>query len=64
MRTVDELNQDELEELRESYFYQLQDTDSEVLGDIITSAEMIPMKNIITHYEGMIFTEEDFFCNI
>jgi hypothetical protein len=64
MRTVDELTQDELEELRESYFYQLEDTDNEVLGDNITSAEMIPMENIIAHYEGISFTEEDFFCNI
>jgi sulfur relay (sulfurtransferase) DsrC/TusE family protein len=63
MRTVHELNQNELEELREAYFQQLTETDSEVLGDI-SSANEIPMENIISHYEEIYFVEEDFFCNL
>lgn len=63
MKTVNDLSQEELEELRGNYFEQLIDTDSEVLGDI-ERAEDIPMENIKAHYEGISFEEEDFFCNI
>lgn len=61
-RTVHELNQTELEELRGNYFSQLEDTDPDVLGDIST-AEEIPMSDIISHYDGTSFVEDDFFCN-
>ncbi len=63
MKTVHELNQAELEELRETYFEQLQEMDADVLGDIICHQQM-PMGNVISHYEGMSFTEDDFWCNI
>jgi hypothetical protein len=63
MKTVHELNNDELEELRERYFHQLADTDPEVLGDILLPEEL-PMENVIAHYEGTFFVEEDFFCNV
>lgn len=63
MKSVHELSQDELEELRESYFYQLLETDEEILGDIEYPHE-IPMANIIAHYEHISFVEEDFFCNL
>lgn len=60
---ISELNQNELEELREAYFNQLFDTDPEILGDI-TNANEISMESIMEHYEGINFVEEDFFCNI
>jgi hypothetical protein len=63
MKSVHELSIDELEELRDSYYYQLLDTDEEVLGDIVFPDE-IPMENVIAHYEGTYFVEEDFFCNV
>lgn len=63
MRTVNELTQDELEELRWNYFYQLLDGDEEVLGDIDEPSK-IPLENIIAHYEGIYFVEEDFSCNL
>jgi len=63
MKSVHELNTDELEELRDSYYYQLLDTDEEVLGDIECPQD-IPMENVIAHYEGTYFVEEDFFCNL
>ena len=62
MKSVHELNRNELEELRDSYYYQLLDTDEEVLGDI-ENPQGIPMDNVIAHYEGTYFVEEDFFCN-
>ena len=57
---VSELNPEQLEELRESYFQQLLETDSDVLEGI-DSSEQIPMSNIIAHYEGIYFVEDDFF---
>lgn len=60
---VSELNQEQLEELRESYFQQLLDTDEEVLGNI-TCSEQLPMDNVIAHYEGIYFVEDDFFCTM
>ena len=61
--TVTELSLDELQELRETYFYQLLDTDPEVLGDI-TEADQISDDDIFNHYEGTSFVKEDFFCNL
>jgi hypothetical protein len=62
MRVASELNQNELEELRDRYFHQLEEMDEDVLGDY-TTAEEIPMSNIIAHYEGTFFVEDDFWCN-
>ena len=61
--TVDELSQEQLEELRGNYFVQLQETDGEVLGDITDPSE-IPMSNVIAHYEGNYFVNDDFFCSM
>lgn len=63
MRTVHELTENELEELRDTYFAQLQETDEEILGDY-TEAEQIPMSNVKQHYEDFMFVEEDFLCNL
>ena len=63
MKTVHDLSQSELEELRDSYFHQLLETDSDALGDIESPAQL-PMENVIAHYEGIYFVDEDFFCNI
>lgn len=60
MRTVHELNTEELNELRGNYFNQLED-----LGDEgFTDENEIPISNVIVHYEGTYFFEQDFFCNL
>ena len=63
MKTVYDLTQNELEELRDTYFYQLLDADPEVLGDI-TEAEQIAFEDIKNHYSEVTFVDEDFFCNL
>ena len=63
MRSVYDLTENELEELREYYFQQLLDTDPEVLGEI-TEAEEIAFEDIENHYSGVSFVDEDFFCNL
>lgn len=59
--TVYELTVNEFEELRESYFWQLQETDD---ADHFDSPDDIPDDVIFDHYDGISFVEEDFFCNI
>ena len=57
MRTVDELTSRELEELRERFFYGLQDdgTMEDVMGCIIYDEEDIPMELVQDHYRGVFF---------
>ena len=64
-RNVDELTQNELEELRSRYYYQLIDDGSleEVMGEEIDSEQEIPMDLIKEHYRDTYFVDEDFFCN-
>lgn len=61
--SVDELNQNELEELRETLFDQLEGSASDVLGNYTKSSD-IPISNVKEHYKEIYFVKEDFFCNI
>lgn len=63
MRTVHELTENELEELRNTYFCLLLDSgDDELLNGINWESD-IPMSNVKAHYEGTYFVEDDFLCN-
>lgn len=62
--SVDELNQDQLEELREAYFTQLQESTGDEILQGITVPSEIPMSDIIAHYEGIYFVNDDFFCSM
>lgn len=66
MRTVEELNQQELEELRERLFHQLNDDGSieEVFEKEIEYSDEIPMDFVKVYYGGTYFVEEDFWCNV
>jgi hypothetical protein len=63
MRNVRDLNQEELEELRFAYFYEMLDSNPELLDNIDFASE-VPMEKLIEHYEHIGFVEEDFGCNI
>lgn len=65
-RSVEELNQNELQELRSRLYYQLLDDGSlnEVMGKEIDSEDDIPMDFVKDYYADTIFVEEDFFCNL
>lgn len=58
MKTVHELNRNELEELRNSYFY-----NEDIKHDFEDVFE-IPDKVLFEYYETVGFVEEDFFCNL
>lgn len=63
MRTVHELTQEELEELQQTYFEQLEDIGELEDEQDITMPTDIPIENVKAHYEGFYFTDDDFFCN-
>lgn len=65
-RNVNELNQNELEELRSRLYHQLLDDGSlnEVMGKEIDSEDNIPMDFVKDYYADTIFVEEDFWCNL
>ena len=65
--TVRELNQEQLKELKQAYVCQLEDCgeDFKVLGisyQELVDASFIPDDVIFNHYDGITFTEDDFFC--
>tara|TARA_R110000868_G_scaffold38450_4_gene134533 strand:+ start:953 stop:1156 length:204 start_codon:yes stop_codon:yes gene_type:complete len=66
MRNVHQLSQEELEELRSRWYHQHLDDGSldEVMGKEIESELEVPMDVVKSYYDGTLFVEEDFFCNI
>ena len=67
MKSVHELTQNELEELRSRWYSQHEDEGSleEVMDmEEEINEEDIPMDIVKTYYEGTFFVEEDFFCNL
>jgi hypothetical protein len=65
MKTVNDLNQDELNELRGRWYCQHLDDGSlnEAMGKEIESEEDVPMDVVKSCYEDTFFVEDDFFCN-
>lgn len=66
--TVKELNREQLNELKQNYATQLTDCgeDEEVFGisyGELIEAENIPDEVIFNHYDGISFTDDDFFCS-
>ena len=66
MKTVHNLSQEELEELRSRWYAQHEDDGSleEVLGKEVNDETEVPMEVVIAYYEGTFFVEEDFWCNL
>jgi len=66
MRNVNELNQNELKELRSKLFHELLDDGSlaEIVGDNIEEEGEIPMSFVKDHYRDTLFVVDDFFCNL
>ena len=69
MKSVHELTQDELEELRSRWYSQHEDDRSlnevmDIEDDVELSEEDIPMDIVVAYYEDTCFVEEDFWCNL
>ena len=66
MKSVHELTQDELNELRSRWYAQHEDDGSleEIMDREVEDEEDIPMDIVVAYYEDTSFVEEDFFCNL
>ena len=66
MKSVHELTQDELNELRSRWYAQHEDDGSleEIMDREVEDEEDIPMDIVVAYYEDTYFVEEDFFCNL
>ena len=61
--TVRELSRDQLNELKQTYASQLAETGEEInYGELVEAIE-IPDDVIFNHYDGILFTDDDFFCS-
>ena len=60
-KTVYDLTKEEMNELKESLFWE--EGSDEILDGINFPWE-IPDSLIYSHYDGIVFVDEDFFCNI
>lgn len=60
-KTVYDLTQEELNELKEAYALQL-NVDGILDGELLESRD-IPYDIIFDHYAGIQFVDDDFFCN-
>lgn len=59
--TVKELNREQLNELKQAYAFQLKE-DCDMSYEELVNTTTIPDDVIFEHYDGIIFTEDDFFC--
>lgn len=62
MRTIYELTEAELDELRQSLYFQFLDNDDDILEEI-SDFNDIPFSILENHYSDVMFTEDDFFIN-
>ena len=61
--TVRELSRDQLNELKQAYAARLAETGEEIsYGELVEAIE-IPDDVIFNHYDGILFTDDDFFCS-
>ena len=60
MYNVQDLTKEQLQELKDSYFWQEETQD--ILGDDITSPDEIPDDVIFQYYEDVVFVDDDFIC--
>ena len=61
--TVRELSRDQLNELKQAYAAQLVETEEEISYGELVEATEITDDVIFNHYDGILFTDDDFFCS-
>lgn len=59
-KMVQDLTREQLNELKNTFFWQ--DETQDILEGAFTSPEEIPDCIIFEHYDGIYFTDDDFFC--
>lgn len=61
-KSVYDLSPAEMEELKQSFFYQ--DETQDIIQGAFDCPEQIPDEIILEHYSGVSFVDDDFFCNM
>jgi hypothetical protein len=61
-RSVDELDSNEFEELRNALYYSMKDEKGDECQ--YESADEIPDSAVKENYAGISFVDDDFFCNL
>ena len=66
IRVVQDLTREELDELKQSYICVMKEGSDEPAywDDLAEAPEYISDKTLFEYYDGMTFTEDDFFCNL
>lgn len=59
MRPFEQLTDQEVDELRNAYFWELLENDQ-----LINHPSEITTDQLANHYRGINFVDEDFFCNL
>lgn len=62
MRSIDELTRDEIIELKQHY-YNEKHPEGVSYGEFLAVDDLVSDEEIRTAYDGITFTEEDFFTN-
>ena len=67
MKTVTDLSREELIELKQDYLIQLANTgeiDDPSWAELADADKIVPDEVIIDYWDGVIFTEDDFICDM
>ena len=66
IRVVQDLTREELDELKQSYICVMKEGSDEPAywDDLAEAPEYISDEALFEYYDGMTFTEDDFFCNL
>ena len=66
LRTTHELNREEINELKTAYLTELNATYGRGTswGELAEAENIISDESIHDKYEGTLFSEDDFFCNV
>ena len=62
LKDIHDLTREQLEELKNNFFWQ--DETQDILEGAYTSPEQIPDEIIFEHYDGVCFSDDDFFCTM
>lgn len=60
LKMVQDLTREQLDELKNNFFWQ--DETQDIIEGAFSSPEEIPDWIIFEHYDGICFTDDDFFC--
>ncbi len=66
IRVVQDLTREELDELKQSYICVMKEgsDESAYWDDLAEAPDCISDETLFEYYDGMVFTDDDFWCNL